>query len=95
MTDNGASLEVRVRPGSNVRYVVPGSIDVYQPIPVMFRPMIVKNSAKLSIYLDGQLIREQKKAHVQPSEMVEIDTSKLDLGKMKLSKDSVLEVVLL
>jgi len=27
--------------------------------------------------------------------MVEIDTSKLDLGKMKLSKDSVLEVVLL
>ena len=87
--------QIRVKPGSNVRYLVPGSFNPDAPHKLLFRPMIVKNAAKLTISLDGTIIKEQKKNHVQPSEMVQVSLGTINFDDLPLTKDSVLEVSLL
>ncbi len=86
--------QIRLKPGSNIRYLVPGTLDPARPQPILFRPMIVKNGAILTLSLDGKIIKEQKKNHIQPSEMMQVDPAKLDLGNLELRPDSVLEVSL-
>ncbi|WP_037546070.1 NAD(P)/FAD-dependent oxidoreductase [Spirochaeta lutea] len=84
--------QLRLKAGSNVRYLVPGSLDPDAPGPVFFRPMIVKNGATVEFILDGEVLKTVKKTHIQPSEMIQIPTVGLDLSSRTMTPDSVLEV---
>ncbi|MFW6363216.1 MAG: NAD(P)/FAD-dependent oxidoreductase [Spirochaeta sp.] len=84
--------QVRIKPGANIRYVVPGAYLPDKPGILYFRPMIVKNNAVVQVIMDGSVLQEYKKPHVQPSEMIEIDMKKLKLEPDKIRRDSALEV---
>jgi hypothetical protein len=70
--------QIRVRAGSNVRYVNPTRLDPDGPDRLYFRSLIVKNDAVVTITADGKVLREVKKRHVQPSEMVFVDLKRED-----------------
>ncbi|AFG36430.1 NAD(P)/FAD-dependent oxidoreductase [Spirochaeta africana] len=86
------SRQVRIKPGANIRYVAPAAHNPERPEIIYFRPMIVKNDAVVQVLMDSAVIKEYKKSHVQPSEMIEINMKKLKLDPARIRKDSVLEV---
>lgn len=85
-------LQLRIKAGSNIRYVAPGAFNPARPEIVYFRPMVVKNNAVVQVLLNTDVIKEYKKPHVQPSEMIEIDTQQLKLDASRFHHDSFLEV---
>ncbi|GAB6088918.1 NAD(P)/FAD-dependent oxidoreductase [Spirochaeta dissipatitropha] len=88
-------VQLRIRPGANIRYTAPGRYNPERPEILYFRPMIVKNNAVVRVMLDTELIKEYKKSHVQPSEMIEIDMKRLKINPDIISSDSSLEVSLI
>ncbi|MDR1950555.1 MAG: NAD(P)/FAD-dependent oxidoreductase [Spirochaetaceae bacterium] len=91
----GPGAQVRVKAGSNVRYVNPGRIDLRGENQVYLRSLIVKNDARLELRLDNRVIRSVKKDHVQPSEMINLCLGPKDLENPGFGPDSVLEFSIL
>ncbi|MFQ3547935.1 MAG: FAD-dependent oxidoreductase, partial [Termitinemataceae bacterium] len=89
----GPRQQLRIKAGSNVRYVNPGKLDPERDNKLYLRSMIVKNDAMLEIRLDNKVVRSIKKTHVQPSEMITLSLGPKDLEGSTV--DSMLEVALL
>ncbi len=87
--------ELRVKAGSNVRYVTPGRLDPARDNKLYLRTLIVKNDAVLEVRLNNKTVRSQKKSHVQPSEMISFNLGPSELAAARESPDSVLEVSIL
>ncbi len=66
------SNQIKVKAGSNVRYVNPGKLNLQRDNKVYLRSLIVKNDAVLEFKVDNRLIKSIKKNHVQPSEMINL-----------------------
>jgi NADPH-dependent 2,4-dienoyl-CoA reductase/sulfur reductase-like enzyme len=74
-----AQTQMKVKAGSNVRYVNPGKINLERDNKIYLRSMIVKNDAVLELKIDNRVIKSIKKNHVQPSEMINLTISPKDL----------------
>ncbi len=84
--------QVRVKPGSNVRYVNPSRVDPGRGNRLYLRPLIVKNKAELAVRAENRQLRRVVLNHVQPSEMISLTLRERDMTD--LSPDAVLEVSL-
>ncbi|AHC14041.1 FAD-dependent oxidoreductase [Salinispira pacifica] len=82
--------EVRLKAGSNVRYLAPGRISVEDTNRVYLRSMIAKVGAKIQIRGDGELLKEMKKPHVQPSEMISINVNGGDMKDYRTIEVSII-----
>lgn len=93
-----SGTQIRVRAGSNVRYVTPSRVDMERGTKVYFRPLVVKHDAVLEVSVDGRVVRTQKKGHIQPSEMLKVEFGPADFvapaGGRSPGRDSVVEVSL-
>jgi NADPH-dependent 2,4-dienoyl-CoA reductase/sulfur reductase-like enzyme len=83
-------LQVRTRPGSNVRSITPGQVDPSRENRLYLRPLIVKNKAVLVVSVGTRQVRRVVKPHVQPSEMISLTLRESDLAD--LPYDAVLEL---
>ena len=85
--------QIRLKAGSNVRYVNPGKLCPQRENKIYLRSMIVKNDAVLELRLDNQVFKTLRQNHVQPSEMINVSISPNDLEKVPtLGAESVMEV---
>jgi NADPH-dependent 2,4-dienoyl-CoA reductase/sulfur reductase-like enzyme len=64
--------QIRVKAGSNVRYVNPSQVDPGRTNRLYLRPLIVKNKAELVVRTDRRQVRRLVLNHVQPSEMISL-----------------------
>jgi hypothetical protein len=88
--------QLRVKAGSNVRYVSPGKVDPDTETRLYLRSMIVKNKAELEVRWGGRVIKSLKLGHVQPSEMISVVVKKTDFNSAAgLTDDDALEVAVL
>jgi NADPH-dependent 2,4-dienoyl-CoA reductase/sulfur reductase-like enzyme len=87
----GPALQIRVKAGSNVRYVNPGRLNPGRENRLYLRSLIVKNDAVLELRMDNRVIRSIKQGHVQPSEMINLSLGPKDLEGASFSPDSALE----
>jgi NADPH-dependent 2,4-dienoyl-CoA reductase/sulfur reductase-like enzyme len=76
---NTVKPQMKVKAGSNVRYVNPGKLNSERDNKVYLRSLIVKNDAVLELRIDKQVIKSIKKNHVQPSEMINLTISPKDI----------------
>jgi len=83
--------QLRLKAGSNVRYVNPGKLNPQGENNIFLRSMIVKNDAVLVLKLDNQVFRTIKQNHVQPSEMINVTIGPKDMEKARISTESVIE----
>ncbi len=81
-----------VKAGANVKYVIPNSYDPQTPNRFYLRSLVVKNSAKLIVSLNGKPVQRRKLAHVQPSEMVDFTLAPEQLAGVEKSGENRLEV---
>jgi NADPH-dependent 2,4-dienoyl-CoA reductase/sulfur reductase-like enzyme len=88
-------IQIRVKAGSNVRYVNPGRINPRGENQIYLRSLIVKNDAVLELRLDNRVVRSVKKGHIQPSEMITLGIAPNDMKLLEFTPDSVLELSLL
>jgi len=82
--------QMRILPGSNVRYVNPSRVDPDRGSRVYLRPLIVKNKAQLLVSANGRPVKKVVKNHVQPSEMISLSLREQDLAGIDAA--GVLEV---
>lgn len=82
-----------VRPGANLKYVVPNRFRLGEKNQFYSRAMIVKNDAVLSAKVGERTIKTKKMRHVQPSEMISLDLSAEDLAGVDFATES-LEIAL-
>jgi NADPH-dependent 2,4-dienoyl-CoA reductase/sulfur reductase-like enzyme len=87
--------QIRVKAGSNVRYVNPGKIDLRGENQMYLRSLIVKNDAQLELRLDNRVLKCIRKGYVQPSEMIMVSLGPNDLSSPGCGADSVLEFSIL
>ncbi|MDR2019932.1 MAG: FAD-dependent oxidoreductase [Treponema sp.] len=85
-------MQIRLKAGSNVRYVSPSRLNPGGDSNIYLRSMAVKNDAVLELRLDSRVIRTIKKGHVQPSEMVSLSLGAGDLEAAGFGSGSVLEI---
>jgi NADPH-dependent 2,4-dienoyl-CoA reductase/sulfur reductase-like enzyme len=71
--------QMKVKAGSNVRYVNPGKLNLERDNKIYLRSLIVKNNAVLELKIDNHVIKSIKKNHVQPSEMINLTITPKDL----------------
>jgi NADPH-dependent 2,4-dienoyl-CoA reductase/sulfur reductase-like enzyme len=86
--------EVRVKPGSNVRYTAPAKLDLQADNKLYLRTLIVKNDATLDVKVNSRVIRTIKKTHIQPSEMIALDLTARDLAPALDAPDPVIEIAI-
>jgi len=85
--------QLRIKPGANVRYVSPGRLDPAAGSTKLYlRSLIVKNSAVLEARLAGNVVRQARTSHVQPSEMITLTLEKKELERFAVGPDAALEV---
>ncbi|MDR3171303.1 MAG: NAD(P)/FAD-dependent oxidoreductase [Treponema sp.] len=84
-------LQLRLKAGSNVRYVNPGKLDPKRDNKLYLRSLIVKNDATLELRIDNRVIKSIKKGHIQPSEMINVNLGPKDLEGLGMGPDSALE----
>ena len=82
---------IRLKAGTNVRYVSPGKLNPGAQNKIYLRSMIVKAKAELDIKLDDKLIKTVKLSHIMPSEMIDVTLNKDDLENQNFNTDSVIE----
>ena len=87
LNGDAATAQVPIASGSNVRYVVPGSVRVGATSKHYLRSMIAKVGAKVEVTVDGEVVQTAREHHVQPSEMISIEID----GK-SLQPDASVEV---
>jgi hypothetical protein len=92
LSGSGPARELRLKTGPNVRYLVPGRVDPDRDNKLYFRSLVVKNDAVLEVKVDGKIVRSQKKAHIQPSEMLSLSLGPKDF--VGIGQDSTVEVSL-
>ena len=85
-------LQHRVAPGANVRYVVPNRYFPGRENRFYLRALVVKNQARLEVRLGGQLAKQRRLPHVQPSEMVSFTLKPAELAGLPAGADQTLEV---
>jgi NADPH-dependent 2,4-dienoyl-CoA reductase/sulfur reductase-like enzyme len=85
-------LQHRVAPGANVRYVVPNRYYPGRENRFYLRALVVKNQARLEVRLGGQLAKQRRLPHVQPSEMVSFTLKPAELAGLPAAADPTLEV---
>jgi len=85
------TVQIRLKAGSNVRYVNPGKLNPQGENKLFLRSMIVKNDAVLELKLDNQVFKTIKQKHVQPSEMINVTINAKDMEKIRFSIESVME----
>jgi len=85
-------LQHRVAPGANVRYVVPNRYYPGRENRFYLRALVVKNQARLEVRLGGQLAKQRRLPHVQPSEMVSFTLKPAELAGLPAGADQTLEV---
>jgi thioredoxin reductase len=88
---NTPGAQIRVKAGSNVRYVNPARIDPQRENQIYLRSMVVKSDAVLELRLNGLVIRSIRKNHIQPSEMINLKIGPKDFPGQVPEADSVLE----
>jgi NADPH-dependent 2,4-dienoyl-CoA reductase/sulfur reductase-like enzyme len=86
------SREIRIKTGSNIRYVLPARLNPERENRLYMRSLVVKNDARLEVRLDGNVVRSRKLAHVQPSEMLSLTLGPDDMAAA--GRDSVVEIAL-
>lgn len=86
------SREIRIKTGSNIRYVLPARLNPERENRLYMRSLVVKNDARLEVRLDGNVVRSRKLAHVQPSEMLSLTLRPEDVAAA--GRDSVVEIAL-
>ena len=79
--------QIRVKAGSNVRYVNPSQVDPGRPNRLYLRPLIVKNKAELTVRANGRHVRRRVLNHVQPSEMISVMLRERDLADISAGRD--------
>lgn len=85
--------QIRIKSGANVRYINPGKIDIQRENSKLYmRSMIVKNDAVVSLKLDNKEIKNWKKSHIQPSEMMSLNLKRKDFENRTILEDSILEI---
>jgi len=84
--------EIRVRTGSNIRYITPGRVNPDRQNQLYMRCLVVRNDVRLEVRMDGKVLRSIRKAHVQPSEMLSVTLGPEELAQA--GRDSVLEIAL-
>lgn len=84
--------EISIKPGANIRYVNPTRIDPDDESDVYMRPLIVSNNARLEILVNGEIIKRQKKPHVQPSEMIKLKIRPSMFKDLDITADAKVEV---
>ena len=82
--------ELRIRTGSNLRYVNPSRVDPERDNKLYMRSLVVKNDALLEVKVDGRVVKSQKKPHVQPSEMLTVSLTAQDLAQAGM--DALVEI---
>src|SRR6056297_2884524 len=86
--------ELAVKPGANIRYVNPSRINPDAQSDVYMRPLVVSNSARLQLLVNGEVVKRQKKPHVQPSEMIKLKITPKIFQDIEITPDSKVEVTL-
>ncbi|WP_319561423.1 FAD-dependent oxidoreductase [Marispirochaeta sp.] len=86
--------EIRVKPGANVKYVNPTRIDPDGKSEIYLRPLVVANNIYLTISLNGDVIMNKKKSHVQPSEMIKLTLTPKIFQQLDTRKEAQMEVAL-
>ncbi|MDR2418930.1 MAG: NAD(P)/FAD-dependent oxidoreductase [Treponema sp.] len=84
-------VQIRVKAGSNTRYVNPGKLNPRVENKVYLRSLIVKTDALLELRIDNRVIKSVKKPHVHPSEMINLTLVPKDFEGIDLRLDSALE----
>ena len=84
-------VQIRVKAGSNTRYVNPGKLNPQVENKVYLRSLIVKTDACLELRIDNRVIKSVKKTHVQPSEMINLTLGPKDFEGIEFRPDSALE----
>ena len=90
-----SAKEIRVKAGPNVRYVNQSRVDPARDNKLYLRTLIVKNDAVLEVKLNNKVIRQARKSHVQPSEMLSLSLGPADLEAALQAPDSTLEISIL
>ena len=85
--------ELRVKTGANVRYVNPARVNPERDNKLYFRSLVVKNDALLEVKVDNKVVRNIKKQHVQPSEMLSLNLGPQELGGAGI--DASVEIAIL
>jgi NADPH-dependent 2,4-dienoyl-CoA reductase/sulfur reductase-like enzyme len=85
-------LQHRVTSGANVRYVVPNRYYPGRENRFYLRALVVKNQARLEVRVGGQLAKQRRLPHVQPSEMVSFTLKPAELSGLPAAADPTLEV---
>lgn len=86
--------ELTIKPGANIRYVNPTRINPDVESDVYMRPLVVSNNARLQILVNGEVVKQQKKPHVQPSEMIKLKLTPKIFKDVEITADSKVEVTL-
>ena len=84
--------QCHVRPGANLKYVVPNQFRPVADNHFYMRTMIVKNDAVLTVKVGEKTIKTKKMRHIQPSEMISLNLSRKELSDMDFSLDQQLEI---
>ena len=87
--------EIRVKAGSNVRYVNPGRVEPGRENKLYLRSLVVKNDALLEAKLNNRVVRSSKKSHVQPSEMMTLVLGPSELDVAGALADPIIEISIL
>ncbi len=86
------SREIKVKAGSNVRYVCPGSLDPASNNQVSLRSLVVKDGAQLEIRAGEIVVKRIMKNHVRPSEMITFNLGTTELGALAHIDDATIEI---
>jgi len=73
-------IQVKVKPGGNVRFVNPVKLDPVKGGRLVLRSMIVKNNAQVILAMNRLPFKQVRKNHVQPSEMIVLDVEEKDIA---------------
>lgn len=69
-----------VKPGSNIKYIVPNKYNPRRENHFYLRSMVVENNITLIIKQNGKIIARKNLKHVQPSEMISFSLKKEDFN---------------
>jgi thioredoxin reductase len=78
-----------VRPGANLKYVVPNRFRPGEDNQFYSRSMIVKNDAVLRVTAGERTIKTKKLRHVQPSEMISIQLTGEELAGVDVEAEQL------
>jgi hypothetical protein len=84
--------EIRVKAGSNIRYVNPSRVESGRDNKLYMRSLIVKNDATLEVRLNTKIVRSVKKSHVQPSEMITLSLGAAELEAASMQAEPIMEI---